>query len=298
MSVSLEKVVVPDRFEGLERKAGVRLSSIVVAVPASLEAVDSLFDRMQRAARGAFLILRGASGAGKSTFLHTLGIFKEGVITTSVPGGSSIRSFLESHTPAASQLEVLVLEEREAATSFTDAELEDWLHAINGYIRSPRGEKSLVVWPCNTDRLRDRIVSLAKDIGGESLLGSGTPWHTFIGPDKTEYISIAEKTLSVLNQSATLSDLGLTIDEVKKSAATASTIGGFLAALHDKIALAQRSVTNLLDKEQFRLWVIVAAGNDPAADVSSLTRGRFAAIDTERLLTSTGANVVADLKIP
>ncbi len=89
----------------------------------------------------------------------------------------------------------------------------------------------MVVWPCNTDTLRDRIVALANNIGGESLLGPKLPWHNFTGPDKENFLQIAERTLSVLNQSATLSDLGLTSELVKSTAIAANTIGGFLAAL-------------------------------------------------------------------
>lgn len=295
-TMNFDNVVVPDRYETLARRANDKLPSIVEPVPGSLAVVDEIFARMKRTGRGAFLILRGASGAGKSTFLHTVNLYKNGVQSVSVPGGASIRQFLEQHSATANALEILVLEEREAAISFSDAELEDWLHAINGFIRSQRGENCLVVWPCNTDKLRDRIVSLARDIGGEALLGPGEPWHIFEGPDRSTFAAIAEKTLSVLNQSATLSDLGLTVDAVEEASSKASTIGGFLAALDEQIAAAQRGVAKLLDREQCRLWVIVAAGNDPGPDVSGLTRGRFAAIDTERLMTSTGANVVADLK--
>ncbi len=294
--VGIENVIVPDRYETLARRANDKLPSIVVPVPESLAVVDDIFGRMRRTGRGAFLILRGASGAGKSTFLHTVNLYKTGVRTLSVPGGSSIRSFLESHKPSTEMLEILVLEEREAAISFTDSELEDWLHSINGFIRSPKGEKCLVAWPCNTDALRDRIVSLANSIGGEALLGPKLPWLNFSGPAKESFLTIAERTLSVLNQSATLSDLGLTAEQVNTAAESANTIGGFLAALDSQIADSQLEVSKLLDREQCRLWIIVAAGNDPGPDVAGLTRGRFAAIDTERLMTSTGANVVADLK--
>ncbi len=290
-----EPVVVPDRFESLARRAEGRLNGIVVPVQPALDEIDRLFARMGQADRGAFLILRGESGAGKSTFLHTLNLYRTEAHTVSVPGDASIREFLAARRKSV-QVEVLVLEEREAATSFSDPELEDWLHAINGFIRSERGRRAIVVWPCNTDPLRDRVVALARTIGGESLVGTGKGWFAFTGPEKSEYIPIAEKTLATLNQGATFSDLGLTADAVQEAANNAPTIGGFFSRVHDLILSAENAVEKLLRQEKCRLWVVVAAGNDVAAEVAALTRGRYAAIDTERLMTSTEANIVADLK--
>jgi hypothetical protein len=173
--LSTQPVVVPDRFESLQRKTGDgELNSIVVPVEESLALFDNIYRRMGSAGRGAFLILRGASGAGKSTFLHTLKFFRKDVLSISVPADVPIRQALQIHSQTSALLEVFVLEEREAAISFTDAELEDWLHAINGFIRSPKGERAIVVWPCNTDELRDRIVTLAKNIGGYSRLPKPT----------------------------------------------------------------------------------------------------------------------------
>lgn len=291
-----DPVVVPDRFESLERRAGPELSTIVQPVEASLNSIDRIKRLMVTNARGAFLILRGQSGAGKSTFLHTVGLYRDGVITTSVPGGTPIRDFLQSFTPQATKLDILVLEEREAAISFSDTELEEWLHAINGFIRTNVGLKVLVVWPCNTDALRDRIINLAKEIGAESMLGIGDGWEQFNGPLKSAYVTIAENTLSVLNQGATFSDLGLTADAVAQVAEKSATIGGFLSRITAQIADAQHSVEMLMQTEKCRLWIVVAAGADVDGDVAGLTRGRFAQIDTERLMSSTQANIVQDLQ--
>ena len=291
-----QAIVVPDRFESLERRAQDNLRTIIEPVQQSLDKMDEVFSLMRSTDRGAFLVLRGASGASKSTFLHTMNLYRENVRTISVSGGIGIREFFNAATVDSKFLNIFVLEEREAATSFSDSELEDWLHSINGFIRSTKGSKSLVVWPCNTDTLRDRIVSLAEQIGGESLIGANEKWHHFLGPQKEQYAIIAERTLATLNQGASFSDLGLTVEIVNEVSEESTTIGDFLTRLHGKISKVQNYVSGLIKKEQCRLWIVVAAGNDPAADVAGLTRGRFAAIDTERLLTSTGANVVSELR--
>lgn len=288
--------IVPDRYENLERKAPNDLGTIVVPVRAALEQIDNVYSRMKATGRGAFLVLRGESGAGKSTFLHTLSFFRDDVRTMSVRGDQDVKAYFRAVEVQCTGLQIHVLEEREALKSYTDRELEDWLHAINGFIRSEKGEQAVVVWPCNTDDLRDRIVALAQKIGAETLLGTGSGVTQFDGPQKDQYLGIAERTLSTLNQGSGLSDLGLTNEDAEICAAASSTIGGFMTRLSELVIERSSAIQRLVEKEQCRMWVIVAAGNDPAGDVSGVTRGQFAAIDTERLMTSTGANIVAELK--
>ena len=295
-TVSAPPIIVPDRYESLVRRARDQLNTIVVPIEVSLGQIAHIFSVMRQADRGAFLLLRGASGAGKSTFLHTLSLYRQNICTYSVPGGSSVREYLQTYRSPASGIEIIVHEEREAAVSFSDAELEDWLHSINGFIRSERGRNSIVVWPCNSEPLKNRIVSLGRSIGGAALLGTGQGWLDFVGPDKRKFISIAESTLATLNQGATFSDLGLNSEQLDQLGEAATTIGDFLSRVHDHVIAAGNEVKQLVKHEQCRLWIIVAAGNDIASEVAALTRGRYAAIDTERLMSSTEANIVADLK--
>jgi hypothetical protein len=44
------------------------------------------------------------------------------------------------------------------------------------------------------------------------------------------------------------------------------------------------------------MWVVVVAGNDVEGDVAALTRGGFAYADVDRMINSTGANIVHSLK--
>jgi hypothetical protein len=44
------------------------------------------------------------------------------------------------------------------------------------------------------------------------------------------------------------------------------------------------------------MWVVVVAKNDPESDVGVLTRGGYSTADIDRLVQSTDANVVKDLK--
>jgi hypothetical protein len=139
-------------------------------------------------------------------------------------------------------------------------------------------------------------VSLGRTIGGDALLGAGSGWLEFSGPDNTQYLPIAEKTLATLNQGATFSDLGLSAELLSREVLQVYTIGDFLSRVHNHIVESGNAVRSLIGQDQCRLWIVVAAGNDIASEVAALTRGKYASIDTERLMTSTEANIVNDLK--
>lgn len=286
---------VPDRFESLNNRANEKLGSIVVPIAESLAVIDKIYSQMASAGRGGFLILRGDSGAGKSTFLHTVGLFRENVKTISVPSIIDIRKFFETANDEG-HLSIFVLEEREALTSFSDELLESWLHSINGYIRSPKGHQSIVVWPCNTDILLNRIKELAESIGGNSLLSVKDGFSKFAGPSKSAFPKIAENTIAQLNQGATFADLGISPDTVSACVDTSKNIGAFMGHIRDEIQKSEQYVQSLVAQEQCRLWIIVAAGNEPSQEVAALTRGRSAATDIERLMSATEANIVKYLK--
>lgn len=296
MVTQVDLFSLPDRFEGLERKAKQQLNSIIVSVDSALGVLDSIYSEMRASGRGAFWVLRADSGSGKSTFLHTLKLFRDSTSTTSIPLEQDIRKFLaRNHDPKAA-LQVFVLEEREAIRSFEDKELETSLHAINGFLRSEKGENSLIVWPCNADDLRDRVVKIAREIGGDALLGIGSPSYRFPGPDKSQFKLIADRTISVLNNGATLSDLGISDDDFDLVKGQSETIGALLNAVRRKAIENTGRVQALLKKEECRLWILVAAGGDSEKDVAALTKGESASLDIARCLTATDANVIKELR--
>ena len=241
------------------------------------------------------MILRGDAGSGKSTFLDTVGLFRGGVVTSTIPGGTDIAAAL-SEMPASEHHRLVVLEGREALLDVSTAALEAAMHAINTFIRSPRGLATLVVWPTNTDNLAEALARLGAQIGGSALLGSGDAVVRFTGPSQDQFVGIGERTLAALNQGASLTDLGLTSDAAKDLATKVTYVGDFLTELRGILRRNGAKVRKLLKSEQPRLWVVVVAGNDPDADVAAVTRGGSARADIDRLMSATSANIVAALK--
>lgn len=290
-----EDLNVPDRFEMIRSSGKGTLQSLVSPVPDSLDILDQRFADLQAARRGGFAILRGKPGAGKSTFLDTLHLFREGVQTERVAQGEGIVDRLQAlKAPAGPR--VVVIEGREALLDVTESALETSMHVINTFVRSPQGADTLVVWPTNTDDLMESLLRLGDRLGGKALMGHEGGVIHFVGPPQSEFVRIAERTIAALNDGASLSALGISEDRAHELAHKEQTIGDYLGAIRSELLSNDRKVKRLLEVEQFRLWVVVVAGNDVEGDVAALTRGGFGYADIDRLVNSTEANIVQELK--
>lgn len=83
--------------------------------------------------------------------------------------------------------------------------------------------------------------------------------------------------------------------EAEQLTTDAATIGKYLALVRQELINNGAKVRTLLAAEQSRMWAVVVAP-EADGDVAALTRGGYAYADVDRLLTSTGANIVDELK--
>lgn len=294
-TVVREDLYVPDRFEGLRSVGTGALRTVVVPVEHSLHQIDLQFADMRAAGRGALWVLRGQPGSGKSTFLDTVGLFREGVVTERIGPDADVAETL-AVLGASEHPRVIVLEGREALLDVSVSALEKSMHAINTFVRSPDGRDTLIVWPTNTDGLSDSLVSLGNSLGGSALLGIDGNAQWFSGPEPTEYTGIGERTVAALNDGASLAALGVTEARADELAVASTSVGDFLSRLRRELLANGARVQKLMKSEQPHLWVLVIAGNDPEGDVAALTRGGLSSADIDRLMGATGANIVETLK--
>ena len=286
---------VPDRFEGLRNLGSGTLRSIIVPVEAALETLDEKFMDLLAAGRGAFMVLKGSSGAGKSTFLDTAALFREHLTSERITSAEDVAEALSELRPS-EDARIVVLEGREALGKVSAEALEAAVHAVNAFVRSESGHHTLVVWPTNTSGLTDRLVTLGLELGGTALHGTGEPAITFTGPSPEHYVGIAERTVAALNEGASLATLGISEERAEALVSGATTIGDYLALIRGELLRNGNRVRKLMATEQPRVWTLVIAGNDPDGDVAALTRGGHAYADVDRMMTATGANIVQELK--
>ncbi|MDX7862085.1 hypothetical protein SJR95_18965 [Aeromonas caviae] len=294
--MSSSNLLVPDRYDILKRKASGQMADIIHPVDDALQFIDTLHSDMQASCRGGFLIFRGDSGTGKSTFLHTIGIFREYITTITIGKNDDINHILSNLDCYIEGLRVVVLEGREALTDVSKAELEKTIHTINSFVRSEEGENTIIAWPVNRDDLAEQLSILATELGAEALIGTGDPIYKFYGPNKSDFIQIANSTISVLNEGANIHDLGISDYLLTKIHQESATIGSFLARIRSELLKNQTEINKLVAKEKCRIWTVVLAGNDPETDVDGLTRGTLYAADIDRMMAVTNANIVEELK--
>jgi DNA (cytosine-5)-methyltransferase 1 len=291
------KLLIPDRYEmivRLSKNGGLR--NIVIDVPEGLGRIDSLYEEMESTGRGSFLVLYGKPGSGKSTLLNTVPLFREGVEIVPVEPRESIPDVLDGFKAFPGRLRIVIIKAREALANTTREEIEAALLSINNFVRSDEGKNALIAWPCSLPAMRDRLVEAALGIGGPSLLGSGAA-VSYGGPSKEQYIPIARSTIATFNAGATFLDWGITEPRARQLADEADTIGTFLQRLlQEARSLISALISKLPERERSRLWIVVAAGNDPESDINALTRGAYYQVDIERLLLSTDANISLALR--
>jgi hypothetical protein len=241
-------------------------------------------------------LLRGDSGTGKSTFIHTIGLFRDGVETITVSKDKDIAVALRDLTATKQRLRIIVFEGREALTDVSSELLEKPIHAINAFVRTEAGERTIVAWPVNRDDLALKLAELASELGAEAMTGLGESIYRFEGPPKTEFLGIANKTIALLNQGEQVHDLGISSDRADELLAASTTIGNFLAQIRRDLLANQQRLDTLTKKESCRVWVVVLAGNEPDSDIDGVTRGTMYSADIDRMLSVTNANIVAELK--
>jgi DNA (cytosine-5)-methyltransferase 1 len=292
-----ERFLLPDRFEGLHETAGKQdITKIILPVEYGINTIQDVYEEIDSSGRGSFLILLGNSGSGKTTFLRTLDLFIENVEILTISNEMDIKESINKLSESNFELRIIVIEGRESILDMSNVEVTVAIHAINSFIRSKKGRKSLVVWPCNNKDIVDNLVETSRTVGATSLLGLENTYFIFGGPDKGQYVHIAKQTVELLNNGKTLLDFGITDDMAQNFVDKADTIGEYLKIINSAVRKNKSFVRNLKIKEHCKMWVIVLGQNEPSKDVEALTKGEFLDADVQRLLVSTEANVVQDLK--
>ena len=292
-----ENFLLPDRYEGLERTMNPQdIPKVIVPVKAAIEKIHEIYEEMASSGRGAFLVLKGSSGCGKTTFLKTLPIFIENIDLNIIGNEIPLTEGFNGLSGSDKQLRVLVIEGRESILDMKNEEVTTAIHKINTFIRSKDGMNTLVVWPCNNEDIVTQLVETSKVVGGTALLGSQDTYYEFSGPPKSEYLNIVEQTVEILNQGKSLLDFGISNDTARECLPGCETIGEYLKTISTKIRSNKGFVKTLNQKERCKLWVVVLALNEPSKDVEAITKGESLDADIQRMLVSTDANIVQEIK--
>lgn len=294
---------LPSRFENFKLNRGFsyttteleRLKAFVFQMPEATTHIKRMIRTMKASNSGAFMILKGESGIGKTTFLNTLPLYIEKLEVRSIYNrNKNLLSEEFEIIKGTNYPRIIILENRETFETLSSNQLEKEIHTINSFIRSEAGENTIVVWPCNGEEMTKEIIQFAGHIGGSSLFREDTILE-YIGLPKNRFIPILKSTYEFFN-SYDISDVGFSdeqLEEILNSMKTDSTIGNFLEKVRSELLKDYNIIEDSKDYmgDFFSLIICVIAGNNPSNEIDYLTKGDYSLVDMDRLFSATTGNI-------
>lgn len=298
--------ILPSRFENIRsNKKGIysyqelqTLKSFIFQVEEPIRHIKKMIATMKASNSGAFLVIKGESGIGKTTFLNTLPLYIGKLEVRSIFNKQDIQEQLD-YLKATNNPRLIVLENRESFETLSARQLEKEIHAINRFIREDRGKNTIIAWPCNGEEMTREIIQFAGHIGGSSLFRDDSIIE-FTGPNINRYVDILKSTFQFFNR-YDISDIGVSDDmaySILNEMDKCTTIGAYLENVRARLVndfYRLEEATNRIG-ESFNLIIVVIAGNNPSSDIDFLTKGEKSNIDFERLMSSSRGNIVEQIK--
>ena len=292
---------LPSRFENFRLSQGSTytqnelelLKAFIFQIEEPTKHIRKMIRTMKASNSGAFMVLMGESGIGKTTFLNTLPLYIQNLEVRSIYNNNALDEELDN-IEEGNNPRIIILENRETFQTLSTNQLEKEIHSINRFIRSDKGRDTIIVWPCNGEEMTKEIIQFAGHVGGASIFRDDTVLE-YKGPSRERFIPILKNTYEFFNK-YDISEVGFSdeqIGNVLNSMNKECTIGDFLEKIrtellndYDRIEDAKDYVGDIFD-----LIVCVVAGNNPKSEIEYLTKGDYNIIDIDRLYSSTNANI-------
>lgn len=177
-------------------------------------------------------------------------------------------------------------------SSLSGEELDILLTTLNADFRRETGRRTLFVIPTTYQALAKTISERAATIGG--MTSMNRPFYVFEGPQRSQYFSIVNETMSAFNGSRTLREYGITDEIAKQLAQTAESIGGFIASCYQEIENAREKMINAAhviqtNRKRIHLWMVFCSQEKDTRRnhgiIRSLTFGDTQHVQVQRILT-------------
>jgi hypothetical protein len=289
----IQQLDLPTRWEVLKERAkerGLEASEFVQPIDSAASHVDALLYRVRSNGIGAFEVVFGLSGSGKTTFVNTLGKFFGGVEIHEFPKErhlTELPQYIKSkYVPGPESTTRLFLISRRDNPSRQDIdEISQFFSDLVDFFRTPEG-RVLILWTVTRANDADTIAAEAWQAGSDSVVSPETKGlFRFQGLDKVKYQGAADVAARSLSGDG-LEGFGLDQNTINACLQDCDTISDFYGKLNAKAQII-RGQTWSVFKERIRprLWIVVPA-NDPAtidSTVGSLTQGQRGRVDIDLL---------------
>ncbi|HTN92075.1 MAG TPA: hypothetical protein VL242_50745 [Sorangium sp.] len=287
---------LPSRYEPLIRTLGDKARTTFFEQPIDLEVIKRLIAQARSSSQSKWMFVYhpSESGAGKTTFIHSLAVFLpdqvESVIRLPEPQHlrlADVPGFL-SNIPAASKRTTVVNFDQHESLSYGEDEYRSILVQLNAILRNR--SDLVILWPVNDLAFAQKLVELEKKIGGMSAFGA-QPIYTMQGLARDKFRHVLERIFKVANWN--LEDAALEWSELDEVTKGADNIGGYL----DKVqaAIAARFDVGALGFTPPQLVFALSSGKREVRDICrNLRRADSYYLEASRLLMYTKRSNVAE----
>jgi hypothetical protein len=286
---------LPSRYEPLVRTLGESAKTTFFEPTTDMQVLKTLLAQMRSSNQGKWMFIyhRSESGAGKTTFIHSLPLFLpdqiEAVHRLPPPADityEQIPAYLNS-IPASKLVKVVNFDQHESLY-YSEEQYRSLLVQVNGILRNRHD--LLLLWPVNDRAFAERLVALQRKIGGQSAFGAH-PIYEMAGLQKDQFKQVLDRILTVANW--TLSDAAIDASEIESLAAKAENIGGFLDMV--QLAIAARFDTGNIGFTPPKLVFVLSSGKPEVRDVCrNLRRADSYYVEASRLMMYTKRSNVAE----
>lgn len=291
MGVELPKLVLPKRFEALERRAeetGTDLLHVVERVRETEDRVANLLRQARDGGIGRFEFLLGKSGSGKTTFLATLSHFFNNIEILRIRKGdcefANIPEFIRAQHLSSDENRLYIIEGRDNPR-VTDSEVAEFFDDLRQVFRTPEGQV-VVIWPITDEDAADRFADIAWEVGRDSLLDPDVRVYQFHGLQNTQFYRVADTTVTSLTGGRSLESFGLPEQDVRPIQRESETISEFYHKIEQRQREINEEVDDILEERAVpRVWILLAGDDSRELDgtVASLTQGTAKHVDVDRL---------------
>jgi len=286
---------LPSRYEPLVRTLGDTAKATFFEQPDDLDVLKTLIAQARSSNQGKWMFVYhpSESGAGKTTFIHSLAVFLsdqvEGVVRLPPPTDlptNDIPTYLNT-LPPTKRLTVVNFDQRESL-HYSETEYRSLLVQINSLLRNRND--LLILWPVNDRPFAENLVALQKKIGGASAFGAQAIYEMKgLQPDK--YATVLDRILKVANWS--LEDAALDWSELEQITSGADNIGSYLDRV--QAAVAERFDIGKIGFTPPKVVFVLSSGKREVRDVCrNLRRADSYYVEASRLMMYTKRSNVAE----
>jgi ABC-type oligopeptide transport system ATPase subunit len=284
----LDKLDLPDRFEGLADRLGPEVVRLLVEptehMKSALEGAKLAVDTRRE---GLFLPLVGGSGAGKTTLSKNLTNFYPSSYapTVEITGAidydsmnAVVRASKEKLAASDSRVVPVIIDHRESAPP-SAAEMA----AIKRFLRPPSvGSRCILIWPETSRETARAIAESFEVVAGKSSIPIPLAHD---GPPPETWKSIATDTITLCNGVDAIAALG--VDPQTYNAQDFKTLGAYLRQLSMDFNERRLAMIRSTRKRMFMAVVFVSTTKD-AGVLTQLTDPRhLGLLEAKSLLAST-----------